>query len=74
MILDRCHTDPKRTQMPAQATIPSKTLNCHKRRNQNMPDKTNFAQYLFTNPALKRIIKGKLHYKEGNYALEKERK
>jgi predicted ribosome quality control (RQC) complex YloA/Tae2 family protein len=29
--------DPKRTQMPAQATIPSKTLNFHKWRNQCIP-------------------------------------
>ena len=29
-ILDRCYTDPKRTQMPTQATIPSKTLNYHR--------------------------------------------
>jgi len=26
-ILDRCHTDPKRTQMPAQVTVSCKTLN-----------------------------------------------
>jgi hypothetical protein len=26
-ILGRCHTDPKRTQMPAQATITSKSFN-----------------------------------------------
>jgi hypothetical protein len=32
-ILDRCHTDPKRTQMPDQATIASKTLNYHRWRN-----------------------------------------
>jgi hypothetical protein len=36
-ILCRCHTDPKRTQMPAQATIPSKTLNYHKWKNQDIP-------------------------------------
>ena len=30
-------TDPKRTQMPAQATIPSKTLNYHRQRNQDIP-------------------------------------
>jgi hypothetical protein len=29
-ILDRCYTDPKRTQMPAQATIRSKNLNYHR--------------------------------------------
>jgi hypothetical protein len=37
-------------------------------------DKTKFTQYLSTNPALQRIIKGNLQYKEGNYALEKARK
>ena len=36
-ILGRCHTDPKRTQMLAQATIPSKTLNYNRHRNQNIP-------------------------------------
>jgi hypothetical protein len=29
-ILGRCYTDPKRTQMPAQTTTPSKTLNFHR--------------------------------------------
>jgi hypothetical protein len=37
-------------------------------------DKTKFTQYLSTNPALQRIIKGKLQHKGGNYALEKSRK
>ena len=36
-ILDRCHTDPKRTQISAQATIPSKTLNYHRWRSQSVP-------------------------------------
>ena len=36
-------------------------------------DKTKFTQYLSMNPALQRIIKGKLQHKEGNYALEKAR-
>jgi hypothetical protein len=36
-ILGRCHTDPKRTQMPAQATIPSKTHNYHRWRKQDIP-------------------------------------
>jgi hypothetical protein len=35
-ILGRSHTDPKRTQMPAQATIHSKTLNFHRWRNQDI--------------------------------------
>jgi hypothetical protein len=37
-------------------------------------DKTKFTQYLSINPALQRIIKGKLQHKEGNYGLEKARK
>jgi hypothetical protein len=37
-------------------------------------DKTKFTQYLSTNPALQRIIKGKLQQKEGNDTLEKSRK
>jgi hypothetical protein len=36
-------------------------------------DKTKFTQYLATNPALQRIIKGKHQYKEGNYALKKKK-
>ena len=35
--LDRCNTDTKRTQMPAQATIPSQTLNYHRWRTQSIP-------------------------------------
>jgi hypothetical protein len=37
-------------------------------------DKTKYIQYPFTNPALQRIINGKLQNKEGSYALEKARK
>jgi hypothetical protein len=37
-------------------------------------DKTKFTHYISTNPALQRIIKGKLQYMEGNYAPEKARK
>jgi hypothetical protein len=36
-------------------------------------DKTKFTQYLSKNPAFKRIIQGKLQYKEDNYTLEKAR-
>ena len=36
-------------------------------------DKTKFTQYLSTNIALQRIIKGKLQHKEGNSAIEKAR-
>ena len=37
-------------------------------------DKTKFTQYLSTNPALQRIIKGKQQHKDGHYNLEKARK
>jgi hypothetical protein len=33
----RCHTDPKRTHIPAQATMPNKTLYYHRWRNQDIP-------------------------------------
>jgi hypothetical protein len=36
-ISGRCHTDPKRTQILAQVTIPSKTLNYHRWRNHDIP-------------------------------------
>ena len=36
-------------------------------------EKTKFAKYLSTNPALQRIIGRKHQYKEGNYTLEKAR-
>jgi hypothetical protein len=36
-------------------------------------DKTKFTQYLSTNPALQRIIKGKHQQKDGKYTLEKAR-
>jgi hypothetical protein len=51
-----------------------KTLNYRKWRNQSNHDKTKFAQYLSLNPALQRMIKGKLQYKEGKFTLEKARK
>ena len=35
--LDRCYTDTKRTQIPAQTTIPKQTLNYHRWRKQNIP-------------------------------------
>jgi hypothetical protein len=37
-------------------------------------DKTKFTQYLSTNPALQRIIKGKLQHKEGKLCSTKSKK
>jgi hypothetical protein len=36
-------------------------------------DKSKFTQYLSTNPALQRIIKGKQQHKDRNHTLEKAR-
>jgi hypothetical protein len=60
--------------MPAQATIPSKSLNYYSWRNQDFffHDKIKFTQYLSTNPTLQGIIDGKLKHKEGKYILEKQ--
>jgi hypothetical protein len=44
------------------------------RKNKIFHDKTKFTQYLSTNPALQRIIDGKIQHKEGNYTLETARK
>jgi hypothetical protein len=59
--------------MPAWATITSKTLNYHRWRKIYSMTKTNLYN-LSTNPALHKIIDGKLQHKEGNYTLEKARK
>jgi hypothetical protein len=71
--LDRGYADPKRTQMPAPATIPSKTLMIDGG-NKVFHDKTKFAQYNSTNLPLQRIIKGKHQHKDRIYTLEKARK
>jgi hypothetical protein len=60
--------------MPAQATIPSKTLITIDRETKLFHDKNKFTQYLSTNQDLQRIIKGKHQHKEGIYNLEKARK
>jgi hypothetical protein len=36
-------------------------------------EENTFKQYLCTNPALQRILKGNLHHKEGNYTQENTR-
>jgi hypothetical protein len=58
-ILGRCHTDPKRTQMPVKTTIPSKNSITIDRETKIFHDKTKFTQYLSLNPVLQRIIDGK---------------
>jgi hypothetical protein len=45
-ILGRCHKDPKRTQMPIQATIPSKTLNHHRQKTRYSMTKPNLYNFL----------------------------
>ena len=66
--------DPKRTQMPAQDTIPGQTLNYHRWRNQSIPRQKQIHTISFHDPALQRIITKKNQYKDGNHALEQPRK
>jgi hypothetical protein len=72
--LDRCHVDPKRIQMPAQATIPAKVSIDIDGETNIFHNKNKFTQYLSTNPTLERMIDGEPQHKEGNYTLEKARK
>jgi hypothetical protein len=58
--MDRCDTDPKRTQMPAPDKLPSKLSFTIDRETKVFHDKTKFTQYLSMNPALQKIRKGKL--------------
>jgi hypothetical protein len=60
--------------MPAQTAIRAKLSITIDGETKVLHDKTKFTQYLSKNPALQRIIKGKLQHKERNYALEKARK
>jgi hypothetical protein len=61
--------------MPAQTTIyPAKLSITIDGKTKIFHDKNKFTQYLSTNPALQRIIDGKLQHKAGNYTLEKARK
>ena len=51
--------------MLAQVTMPSKTLNTADKLIY-VTDKTNFKQYLSTNPSIQSILEGKFQHKEVN--------
>jgi hypothetical protein len=72
--MDRCYTNLKRKQMPAQATSTEKFPIAIDGQTKVFHKKTKFTQYLSTNPALQRIIKGKLKYKRGKLSLRKRKK
>jgi hypothetical protein len=48
-------------------------LSINKEEEKVFQDKTKFKQYLSTNPALQRILEGKLQHKEGTYTKEMTR-
>ena len=52
--------------MQAQTNIPSQAFIHYQRRKQNIPVKNKFKQYVTTNPALQRILEGKLQPKESS--------
>jgi hypothetical protein len=62
--------DPKRTQRPAQATIPSKTLNIDEETKIFRGKKKSHNIF----PQIQPYKDGKLQHKEGNYTIEKARK
>jgi hypothetical protein len=66
-------TDSKRTQMAAQTTIPNKLSINIDGETKIFQEKNKFKQYLSTNPALQRILEGKLQYKVGTYTKAKTR-
>jgi hypothetical protein len=53
--------------MTAQVTTPAKLSITTVGGSKIFHDKTKFKQYLFTKPALQRIIEGKVQHKERNY-------
>jgi hypothetical protein len=67
--------NPKRTQMPAQATIPSQTQNYHRWRNQSIAQQNQIHTLSFheSSPS-KDNNRKKKEYKDGNHALDKTRK
>jgi hypothetical protein len=70
--LVRGQAESKRTQMPAQATIPAKLSINIDGENKIFQEKK-FKQYLSTNPALQRILEGKLQHKEDNLHQRKDK-
>ena len=83
-ILDRCNTDTKRTQIPAQDTIPSQIFNYCRWRNQSIPQQNQIHTLSFheSSPSKDnnrenkqtKTNKNKKQYKDGSHFLEKTRK
>jgi hypothetical protein len=73
-ILDRYYTDTKRTQMPAQATIPSQTLNYHRWRKQSIPRQNQIHTLSFHKSTPSKNNNRKKPIQGHNHALEKTRK
>ena len=64
------YTDTKRAKCQPRLLYPANLSNTIDGETKVFHDKTKFTHYLFTNPALHRIIKGKHQHKDGNYTLE----
>ena len=72
--LDRCYTDTKRTQIPAQAIYPAKLSITIDGETKVFHDKTKFTHYLSTNPALQRLITEKKPIQEREQCPRKNKK
>ena len=73
-ILDRYHTHPKRTQMPAEATIPSKTLYYHRWRNQSIPPQNQIHTISFHESSPSKDNKGEIPTQGGKLSPRKSKK
>jgi hypothetical protein len=71
--LDRCYTLREHKCQP-RLLYPAKLSITIDGETKVFHDKAKFTQYLSTNSALQRIIKGKHQHKDSNYALEKAKK
>ena len=70
----RAWTDTKRTQMPAQATIPGQTLNYHRWKNQSIPRQKQIHTISFQESSPSKNNNRKKPIQGHNHALEKTRK
>ena len=77
--MDRCYTETKTTQIPAQATIPGQSLHYHRWRNQSIPGQNQIHTLSSHKTSLSKDNNRQKNkqtnkqYKDGNHALEKAR-
>ena len=71
--LDRHHAHPKRTQVPAQVAIPSKTINQHRWRDEDISRQIKIYTKYDHKPSTTTNYRWKIQYNEGIYTLVQTR-